>query len=645
MLNEKMNANENFYKNGKINLLFPNGEFDAKTGEENFRTISDVTFHDLGIDFICEKLTEKNEEQIYFRQILSKMTDDAEIAEYRIGIFDDIFQNPEMSKNLLSQLEQIDYEKRFSGFSGRYEESNSAWELLHRLEQIANYIKSVEAIHSCLSGYDLKSDGMKNLKNHIEKIYNENGFAELKKDISELKATTQNLKSVTLGVNLNEKFEAHGIGVVSFNKKTFTKSAVIGDFVSKVAKTETLNEKNWNENYKFHQIEDGKEELFSKLIGIAGLSDPRAQTSPFYMDKIANSMIGSIVHKLNQTLKKYIYLPVTEITELIPQFVFFIRFAEYIKRMQAEGFKFCKPEIAKGEPKYFMSAKGVYNFKLLSAFENKADFQSENRLQDENVFQNTNESQKESGRKTESKRENADNRIVANDLDFDKNHLVYILTGANRGGKTTFTQAIGLLFVLAQAGLYVPGESFVFNPADSIYTHFPADEDKTMDLGRLGEECKRFKEIYSVATETSLILLNETYSTTSFEEGFYIAKDSVRAILKKGIRTIYNTHMHKLAFDIEEINSSLEQNRSNGSGTEQNFHESANPHEEKRDSKKECKSSGFQSKSGFKASSLVVKTENGERSFKVEIAPPEGVSFAKDIAEKYGVTFEMLTKN
>ena len=45
-----------------------------------------------------------------------------------------------------------------------------------------------------------------------------------------------------------------------------------------------------------------------------------------------------------------------------------------------------------------------------------------------------------------------------------------------------------------------------------------------------------------------------------------------------------------------------------------------------------------------KAASLVVKAKNGERSFKVEVAPPEGNSFARDIAEKYGVTFEMLTE-
>jgi DNA mismatch repair ATPase MutS len=149
----------------------------------------------------------------------------------------------------------------------------------------------------------------------------------------------------------------------------------------------------------------------------------------------------------------------------------------------------------------------------------------------------------------------------------------------------------------------VPASSFEYKPVDCIYTHFPADEDKTMDLGRLGEECVRFKAIYSECTKDSLLLLNETFSTTSFEEGFYIAKDSVKALLHKQVRTIYNTHMHKLAAEAEELNKDSE---------------------------------------GVKISSLIVKSENGKRSFKVEIASPEGMSYAKDIAEKYGVTYEML---
>ena len=191
-----------------------------------------------------------------------------------------------------------------------------------------------------------------------------------------------------------------------------------------------------------------------------------------------------------------------------------------------------------------------------------------------------------------------------NDLDFDAEKRVYLLTGANRGGKTTVTQAVGQLMLLAQGGIYVPAEGFRFTPADGIYTHFPADEDRTLDLGRLGEECKRFRELFEKCTESSLLLLNETFSTTSFEEGYYIAADAIRAILSRGTRTIYNTHMHKLAKELEQFN------REDGKA---------------------------------KAVSLIVRSEGGKRSFRVEIAPPEGTSLARDIAEKYGVTYEALT--
>ena len=129
----------------------------------------------------------------------------------------------------------------------------------------------------------------------------------------------------------------------------------------------------------------------------------------------------------------------------------------------------------------------------------------------------------------------------------------------------------------------IPADSFGYKPADCIYTHFPADEDKTMNLGRLGEECVRFRDIYSKCAKESLLLLNESFSTTSFKEGFYIARDSVKALAGKQVRTIYNTHMHKLATEAGEINNT---------------------------------------EGGAKVSSLVVKSENRNRSFKVEVGHP-----------------------
>jgi len=284
--------------------------------------------------------------------------------------------------------------------------------------------------------------------------------------------------------------------------------------------------------------------------------------STLLLANAASKMCGHIVKKLRSVLEKYTDVSISTISRLIPELIYYIRFAEYIEKESSRGIRFCKASIIEEEGNTRMIAEGFYNLKLINAVDN------------------------------------ADG-IVYNDLVFDEDNRIYLLTGANRGGKTTLTQAVGQLFALAQGGIYVPASRFEYKPCDMIFTHFPADEDKTFDLGRLGEECVRFKSIFDDSTSQSLILLNETFSTTSFEEGYYIAKDSVKALISKKVRTIFNTHMHKLAQDTEDL--------------------------------------------GPGVSSVVMQSVEGARSFKAVRMPPEGMSYAHDIAAKYGVTYEMLT--
>ena len=452
----------------------------------------------------------------------------------------------------------------------------------------------MDALHTCLADSDIYSAGFLGLKAYVEKIYADNGFAELKKDISELKLDTSQLKSITVGINLNDRFEADGIGLVSVNSKYFTKSGILSNFYDHIAAKDRINgDTVWKKDFKFQPFDVNAETFNASMqkamdigfmlsgvrVGVVKLPEgDQAKDMTRYTDRIVNHMISHMVKRAREVLNKYVAITITDMTDLIPELLYYIRWAEYIQKLQEKGFAFAKPSIYnEGEnasDPYAMQARGIYNLKL-------AVFETE-----------------ESG------------NIVPNDMDFDRDRRVYILTGANRGGKTTITQAIGQLFVLAQGGIYIPGEAFTFSPVTGIYTHFPADEDKTLDLGRLGEECKRFKAIYEEADNRSLLLLNESFSTTSFEEGYYIAKDSVRAILHKGMRTIYNTHMHKLAFDVEEMNE--EQRKSE--------------HTE------------------GKAFSLIVHTKGTERSYQIEVAPPEGKSYASEIAQKYGVTYEMLVK-
>ncbi|MCR4840579.1 MAG: DNA mismatch repair protein [Lachnospiraceae bacterium] len=564
-----------------FSLMHPGG------ADAEYHKLPDHVMHDLGLEAFCDALSGDAIERRLITNVLSQITDDADVSAYRSSIFKDILNLPDLRKSMMELFDRIQFMKDFFGMHKTSDEELGLWHLFHRLDELDDYIKTVETMRDCLSDERIQSEGLITLRNYISELYDDACFSEMKKDIAALKMKASDVQSVTLGVNINERFEAVSIGLVSVNKKPFKKSNIVSNFADAIASKDKLRETaDWDGDLHYQVIETKKNGGIDSLksgIGMMGLpasmaanakaqstmvdssADDATSNSTSYLDTVVNKMLSSLVKKLRDTLTKYANIAIVNVSGLVPEFMYYIRCAEYISTLIKKGCVFCEAQPEKSADTS-MSAKGFYNMKLAMNMDNVSE-------------------------------------IVKNDLTFDKKHCVYILTGANRGGKTTITQAVGQLFVLAQGGLFVPAESFAYVPCDCIYTHFPADEDKTMDLGRLGEECVRFKEMYTQASEKSLLLLNETFSTTSFEEGYYIAKDSVKALLTKPVRTIYNTHMHKLGEDAEEF---LSDNTQAG------------------------------------AASLIMRTENGKRSFKVALAQPEGSSYAKDIAEKYGVTYEML---
>ena len=79
-----------------------------------------------------------------------------------------------------------------------------------------------------------------------------------------------------------------------------------------------------------------------------------------------------------------------------------------------------------------------------------------------------------------------DAAMVKNDLVFDENGMVYVLTGPNRGGKSVITCALGIIQAMAQLGLPVTADKAAISPVSAIYTHFPTEAEDTIDKGRLG---------------------------------------------------------------------------------------------------------------------------------------------------------------
>ena len=139
-----------------------------------------------------------------------------------------------------------------------------------------------------------------------------------------------------------------------------------------------------------------------------------------------------------------------------------------------------------------------------------------------------------------------DERTVGNDVNCDGKPLV-VITGANRGGKSTFLRSVGLAHLMMQCGMFVAAEAFRTNVCSGIFTHFKREEDATMQSGKLDEELSRMSTIVDAIVPGSIVFLNESFASTNEREGSEIATQIVRALLKMGIKVFYVTHLFALA--------------------------------------------------------------------------------------------------
>jgi hypothetical protein len=137
-------------------------------------------------------------------------------------------------------------------------------------------------------------------------------------------------------------------------------------------------------------------------------------------------------------------------------------------------------------------------------------------------------------------------RLVGSDLNADGKSLL-VITGANRGGKSTFLRSLGLAQVMMQAGMFVAAEAFRSDVRAGLFTHFRREEDANLRSGKLDEELGRMSWIVDRVAPGSLVLLNESFASTNEREGSEIARQIVHALLEAGVRVGYVTHMFDLA--------------------------------------------------------------------------------------------------
>ncbi len=139
-------------------------------------------------------------------------------------------------------------------------------------------------------------------------------------------------------------------------------------------------------------------------------------------------------------------------------------------------------------------------------------------------------------------------RVVGNDLEGDGKTLG-VITGANRGGKSTFLRSIGLGQLMMQCGMFVAAERFDASVCERILTHFRREEDPNMQSGKFDEELLRMSAIVDNLVPNSLVLFNESFAATDEREGAEIARQVVTALVERAITVYFVTHQYEFALN------------------------------------------------------------------------------------------------
>ena len=136
--------------------------------------------------------------------------------------------------------------------------------------------------------------------------------------------------------------------------------------------------------------------------------------------------------------------------------------------------------------------------------------------------------------------------VVGNTLSAEGKRL-YIVTGANQGGKTTFLRSFGQAQLMAQCGLPVGAKAYAAPFRGAVFTHFRQEEDRFLKSGKLEKELERMGRITDFVRPGDVVLFNESFASTNEREGSEIGLEITEALIECGVEVVSVSHLHRFA--------------------------------------------------------------------------------------------------
>jgi hypothetical protein len=134
-----------------------------------------------------------------------------------------------------------------------------------------------------------------------------------------------------------------------------------------------------------------------------------------------------------------------------------------------------------------------------------------------------------------------------NDVELSGAERAIVVTGPNQGGKTTFARSIGQLYHWAALGAPVPGVLVRIRLCDKLFSHFEREENLDTLSGKLEDDLRRVHDIVTHATADSVVVMNESFSSTSLEDARRLGTAVLSSLLALDIRCVYVTFVDELS--------------------------------------------------------------------------------------------------
>ena len=137
--------------------------------------------------------------------------------------------------------------------------------------------------------------------------------------------------------------------------------------------------------------------------------------------------------------------------------------------------------------------------------------------------------------------------FVPNDCDLSGEKRLWIVTGPNMAGKSTFLRQNALIAILAQMGAFVPADSAHIGVVDRLFSRVGAGDDLAAGRSTFMVEMVETAAILNQATEKSLVILDEIGRGTATFDGLAIAWATAEHLcVKNRARALFATHYHEL---------------------------------------------------------------------------------------------------